>query len=94
MLEAEVHVLASEDDRSKTFFREKHNNESVDPSSTKPISSKSLTMEFQRKMNSRKKIRRGYGKKNIRKNKSNEIKLSIIGTNSAGLKGKKETTNL
>ena len=36
-------------------------------------------------------IRRGYGKKNERKNKLNQINLSIIGTNSAGLRGKMES---
>ena len=51
-------------------------------------------MEFKREINSskkRKKTRRGYGVKNLRKNNLNEIKLSIIGTNSAGLKGKTES---
>ena len=39
----------------------------------------------------RKSTRRGYGKKHNIKNKQNKIKLSIIGTNSAGLKGKMES---
>ena len=37
------------------------------------------------------KHRRGYGKKNGRKNKIQKINLSLIGTNAAGLKSKKES---
>ena len=37
------------------------------------------------------KTRRGHGKKNEKRNKTNKIDLSIIGTNSAGLKSKMES---
>ena len=92
-----MHVLTPKGDGSEDFFREKYddepmaNNESLAASSTKPIPIKSMESEREIKSRKKRKIRRGYGKKNIRKNKLNEIKLSIVGTNSAGLKGKKES---
>ena len=64
---------------------------SMDPRSSKPAPSTMETKLGTTKCLKRKSTRRGYGKKNERKNKINQINLSIIGTNSAGLRGKMES---
>ena len=64
---------------------------SVDSRSSKPVLSTMETKLSTKKYLKKRSIRRGYGKKNERKNKLNQMNLSIIGTNSAGLRGKMES---
>ena len=95
-----MHVLASKSKRTKEFFRRKSNDdepmvrtndEPMDASSTKSILPKPETNRKTNEPVNKVKQRRGYGKKNKRKMKINKINLSLLGTNSAGLKSKQES---
>ena len=89
-----MYVLASKRKKCKPFFRKKHDDEPLDEPDDKPLdadSTKPVPSKTNEPMKCRNKIRRGYGKKNDRKNKTKKINLSIIGTNAAGLKSKQES---
>ena len=45
-------------------------------------------LEYEAVIQKKGKTKRGYGKKNIRKQSINKVNLSIIGTNAAGIKSK------
>ena len=94
----------SKQGESSSFFREEYDDESLaidkslDSTSSKSDFSKYARLESTRKegplpklINKNKKGRRGYGKKNRKKNIIKNINLSIVGTNAAGLKTKKES---
>ena len=65
------------------------------PRKAKPINSKSEKNDTKDNNkehgNKNRKTKRGYGMKNRRKNKTQQINLSIVGTNAAGLKSKQES---
>ena len=101
-----MYVFPSKTNRRKQYFFRKHkricpNSESMadDKSldeSTKPVPTKPLEWAGKQKhpvKHIKSKVRRGYGRKNHRKNeKGNKLlQFSILGTNSAGLNSKKES---
>ena len=100
-----MYVLASKDGRESPFFRTNEkfhaNDESLanakpmDDATAKPDAKSTMELSTRvpgkpiQKLKS--KHRRGYGRKNKRKNNIHNEQFSIIGTNSAGLKCKKES---
>ena len=100
---AEMHVYSSKRERKQPFFRTNEgiqsNGESmaddkpVDGTTAKPVSKPTVELPGKPKKPVRngKRSRRGYGNKNKRKNNGKYEKFSLLGTNAAGLKCKKES---
>ena len=99
-----MYVCSSKGEWKPLFFRtnerlqpkpndEPMDDKPMDDTTDKPVSKPTVELPGKPKQSIRKgnKSRRGYGKKNRRKNNEKNVKFSLLGTNSAGLKCKKES---
>ena len=97
-----MYVLASKGKWSQPFFREElasndeplANDKPMDAKLSQSVPTKPLALPGKSKLSEEiknTKTRRGYGQKNKRRKRTNQINLSLIGTNSAGLTSKKES---